>query len=148
MTPLTEDWAEDFPVRIAAQLAVEPTERARAGQGAPPRPLQQAALIAGREAWADAGFTTVKHGGPGDTADPDRLAVVIGTGIGGALTLLGQDDILEASGVRRVSPHTVPMLMPNGPAAASASTWAPRPACTRRPAPAPPAPRRSRSGWT
>jgi 3-oxoacyl-[acyl-carrier-protein] synthase II len=42
---------------------------------------------------------------------------VVGSGIGGAQTLLGQDDILEASGPRRVSPHTVPMLMPNGPAA-------------------------------
>lgn len=31
--------------------------------------------------------------------------------------MLGQDDILEASGVRRVSPHTIPMLMANGPAA-------------------------------
>jgi len=49
--------------------------------------------------------------------DPERLGVVVGSGIGGAQTLLGQDDILEASGPRRVSPHTVPMLMPNGPAA-------------------------------
>jgi 3-oxoacyl-[acyl-carrier-protein] synthase II len=42
----------------------------------------------------------------------------MGTGIGGALTLLGQDDILEAGGPRKVSPLSVPMLMPNGPAAA------------------------------
>ncbi|MFJ3728270.1 beta-ketoacyl synthase N-terminal-like domain-containing protein [Streptomyces sp. NPDC090045] len=49
--------------------------------------------------------------------DPERLAVVVGTGTGGALTLLGQDDVLEASGVRKVSPHTVPMRMANGPAA-------------------------------
>jgi 3-oxoacyl-[acyl-carrier-protein] synthase II len=49
--------------------------------------------------------------------DPERLAVSMGTGIGGALTLLAQDDLLEASGPRRVSPHTIPMLMPNGPAA-------------------------------
>jgi 3-oxoacyl-[acyl-carrier-protein] synthase II len=43
--------------------------------------------------------------------------VVIGTGIGGAITLLGQDDLLETAGLRKVSPLTVPMLMPNGPAA-------------------------------
>ena len=49
--------------------------------------------------------------------EPERLAVVVGTGIGGALTLLGQDDVLETSGARKVSPLTVPMLMPNGPAA-------------------------------
>ena len=59
---------------------------------------QQAALVAAREAWADAGYTTAKHGGEGDLVDPDRLAVVIGTGIGGALTLLGQDDVLETEG--------------------------------------------------
>jgi 3-oxoacyl-[acyl-carrier-protein] synthase II len=66
------------------------------------------AIVAAREAWADAGSPEV---------DKDRLAVSVGTGIGGAQTLLNQDDILEASGPRKVSPHTVPMLMPNGPAA-------------------------------
>jgi 3-oxoacyl-[acyl-carrier-protein] synthase II len=49
--------------------------------------------------------------------DPERLAVVVATGIGGALTLLAQDDLLETGGLRKVSPLTVPMLMPNGPAA-------------------------------
>jgi 3-oxoacyl-[acyl-carrier-protein] synthase II len=49
--------------------------------------------------------------------EPERLAVVIGTGIGGALTLLGQDNLLETVGMRKVSPLTIPMLMPNGPAA-------------------------------
>ncbi len=41
----------------------------------------------------------------------------LGTGIGGPLTLLQQDDLLESGGLRKVSPLTVPMLMPNGPAA-------------------------------
>src|SRR5262249_19529206 len=68
---------------------------------------------------------------------PEGLGVVVGTGIGGATTLLAQDDIMEASGPpRRVSPHTVPMLMPNGPAAwiglelkAKAGVHAPTSAC-------------------
>jgi 3-oxoacyl-[acyl-carrier-protein] synthase II len=68
------------------------------------------ALIAAHQAWADAGLAD-------SGLDPERLAVSLGSGIGGATTLLHQDDILEASGPRRVSPHTVPMLMPNGPAA-------------------------------
>uniref|UniRef100_UPI001041463C beta-ketoacyl-ACP synthase II n=1 Tax=Protofrankia symbiont of Coriaria ruscifolia TaxID=1306542 RepID=UPI001041463C len=59
-------------------------------------------------AWADAGAPQV---------DPDRLAAVIGSGIGGVLTLLNQYDVLRERGPRRVSPHVVPMLMPNGPAA-------------------------------
>jgi 3-oxoacyl-[acyl-carrier-protein] synthase II len=49
--------------------------------------------------------------------DPQRLGVVIASGIGGVLTLLGGYDTLKEKGARRVSPHTVPMLMPNGPAA-------------------------------
>ncbi|MFE3453471.1 beta-ketoacyl-[acyl-carrier-protein] synthase family protein [Nonomuraea sp. NPDC059194] len=98
----------DLPARIAAPLADDPAEVLG-------RPLarrldrcEQVALVAAREAWADAGSPEV---------DPVRLAVVIGTGTGGALTMLGQDDILEKEGVRRVSPHTIPMLMANGPAA-------------------------------
>lgn len=66
-------------------------------------------MVAAREAWADAGAPEL---------DAERLAVTIGTGIGGALTLLGQYDVLHARGVGRVSPLLVPMLMPNGPAAA------------------------------
>ncbi|MFI5911529.1 beta-ketoacyl-ACP synthase II [Dactylosporangium sp. NPDC051541] len=107
VSPLPE-WAAPLTVRIAAQLAVEPTEKIDRVQARRLDRSEMTALIAAREAWADAGSPTV---------DPDRLAVSVGTGIGGAQTLLNQDDILEASGPRKVSPHTVPMLMPNGPAA-------------------------------
>jgi len=112
--PLTQDWAAQLPVRIAAQLAVEPSEKLDRVKLRRLDRVEAIALIAAYEAWRDAGF-----GEPaGDNRpDPERLAVSIGTGIGGALTLLNQDDILEASGPRRVSPHTIPMLMPNGPAA-------------------------------
>jgi len=112
VSALTQEWAAQLPVRIAAQLAVEPTEvldRVRL------RRLDRSeavAIIAAQQAWADCGLAAAP-----DQVDPERLAVSIGSGIGGAQTLLAQDDILEASGARRVSPHTVPMLMPNGPAA-------------------------------
>ena len=108
--PLTQEWAAQLPVRIGAQLAVEPSEiidRVRL------RRLDRSeaiALIAAKQAWADSGLAD-------SGLDPERLAVSFGSGIGGATTLLDQDDILEKSGPRRVSPHTVPMLMPNGPAA-------------------------------
>ncbi|PHQ48575.1 beta-ketoacyl-[acyl-carrier-protein] synthase II [Streptomyces cinnamoneus] len=106
--PIEEEWAAGLPVRIAGQLAVEPTAVLDRVQARRMDRCEQVALVAAREAWADAGRPAV---------DPERLAVVIGTGTGGALTMLAQDDVLEASGVRRVSPHTVPMLMANGPAA-------------------------------
>jgi len=118
VTALTDDWARDFPARIIARMAVEPTHVLERVEARRLDRCQQAALVAAREAWADAGYTTTKRGGEGDAVDPDRLAVVIGTGIGGALTTLGQNGVLDHRGIRKVSPLTVPMLMPNGPAAA------------------------------
>lgn len=108
ITVIEEEWAEGLPVRIAGRLRVEPAEVLGRVKARRLDRCQQAALIAAREAWADAGAPEV---------EPERLAVVIGTGVGGVLTLLAQDDLLEASGARKVSPYTVPMLMPNGPAA-------------------------------
>ncbi|RDG38981.1 beta-ketoacyl-ACP synthase II [Streptomyces corynorhini] len=106
---------ETLPVRIAATAAVDPGEVL-------PRPLArkldrsaQFALIAAREAWADAGFTA--RAGEDTSVDADRLGTVIASGIGGVTTLLDQYDVLKERGERRVSPHTVPMLMPNSPSA-------------------------------
>ncbi|MER5335497.1 beta-ketoacyl-ACP synthase II [Micromonospora sp. NPDC002717] len=110
VSALTQEWAEQLPVRIAAQLAVDPAgllDRVKL------RRLDRSeaiAIIAAQQAWADAGLAD-------SGLDRERLGVSVGSGIGGALTLLAQDDVLEASGPRRVSPHTIPMLMPNGPAA-------------------------------
>ncbi|WP_433726222.1 beta-ketoacyl-ACP synthase II [Actinoplanes sp. CA-051413] len=107
---LTQEWAAQLPVRIAAELAVDPSEVMERVKLRRLDRSEAIALIAAHQAWADAGL---KDSG----LDPERFAVSFGSGIGGAQTLLNQDDILEASGPRRVSPHTVPMLMPNGPAA-------------------------------
>jgi 3-oxoacyl-[acyl-carrier-protein] synthase II len=96
----------DLPARLAA--TVDATGRLDRIEARTLDRVQQLALIAAREAWADAGAPEVA---------PERLAVVVGSGIGGALTILGQHDVLREKGPRRVSPHLVPMLMPNGPAA-------------------------------
>ncbi|MGV9765310.1 MULTISPECIES: beta-ketoacyl-ACP synthase II [Micromonospora] len=110
VSALTQEWAAQLPVRIAAELAVDPSEVLDRVKLRRLDRSEAIAIIAARQAWADAGLADA---GP----DPERLAVSVGSGIGGATTLLAQDDILEASGPRRVSPHTIPMLMPNGPAA-------------------------------
>jgi 3-oxoacyl-[acyl-carrier-protein] synthase II len=110
VSALTQEWAAQLPVRIAAQLAVDPSEVIERVKLRRLDRSEAIALIAAHQAWADAGLAD-------SGLDPERLAVSFGSGIGGAQTLLNQDDILEASGPRRVSPHTVPMLMPNGPAA-------------------------------
>jgi 3-oxoacyl-[acyl-carrier-protein] synthase II len=108
---ITDDWAADFPAKLVARLASNPTEQLDRVRARRLDRSQQVAVIAAREAWRDAG-------GADSGVDPLRIAVVFGTGIGGAMTLLDQDDILESKGPKRVSPFTIPMLMPNGPAAA------------------------------
>ncbi|GHB34648.1 3-oxoacyl-[acyl-carrier-protein] synthase 2 [Streptomyces viridiviolaceus] len=113
--PLEQEWAAEQAVRIAAPVAVEPSEVIPRPQARRLDRSAQFALIAAQEAWKDAGFTG-KAGDDG-SVDPDRLGAVIASGIGGVTTLLDQYDVLKEKGVRRVSPHTVPMLMPNGPSA-------------------------------
>ena len=105
---LTEDWAQTLPVHFAARVAVEPSEQMERVEMRRLDRSEQFAVIASREAWKDAGSPDI---------DKERLGVVIASGIGGVTTLLDQYDILREKGARLVSPHTVPMLMPNGPAA-------------------------------
>ncbi|GAB7047643.1 beta-ketoacyl-ACP synthase II [Catenuloplanes indicus] len=107
---LAQDWAAELPVQIAASLAVDPSEIIDKPKLRKMDRSEAIAVIAARQAWADSGLA-------GSGLDLERLGVSIGSGIGGATTLLDQDDILEERGARRVSPHTIPMLMPNGPAA-------------------------------
>jgi len=108
---ITDDWIKDYPAQLVARLATDPVDQIDRVRARRLDRSQQVAVIAAEEAWRDSGA--------GDAGiDPLRIAVVIGTGIGGALTLLGQDDVLEEKGPKRVSPFTIPMLMPNGPAAA------------------------------
>jgi 3-oxoacyl-[acyl-carrier-protein] synthase II len=111
---LTEDWAADLKVRIAARMAVDPTEVLARVQARRLDRAQQAAVIAAREAWADAGFT-----GRADESGlpPERVAVVIGTGIGGVGSLIREHDVILAKGPSRVSPLLIPQDMPNGSAA-------------------------------
>ncbi len=111
---LEQDWAEQLTVRIAAPMAVDPAETISRVQARRLDRAEQAALVAAREAWADAGFA----GSARDAGlEPTRVAVVIGTGIGGVTSLLSQYDILLDKGPGRVSPLMIPMNMPNGPAA-------------------------------
>ncbi|MBC9821274.1 beta-ketoacyl-ACP synthase II [Terrabacter sp. MAHUQ-38] len=109
--PMDFDWVSKYelPVTFAATIATKPEEVLAKVETRRLDPSSQYALIAAREAWADAGKPEV---------DPERLGAAIGSGIGGVWTLLDQWDNLREKGPRRVYPLAVPMLMPNGPAAA------------------------------
>jgi 3-oxoacyl-[acyl-carrier-protein] synthase II len=105
--PLTEDWAAELPARIAAWAAADPATLIDRVQARRLDRCEQFALVAAREAWADAGSPEV---------DAERLGVVVSSGIGGVASTLSAYDLLKEKGWQRLSPYTVPMLMPNGAA--------------------------------
>ena len=107
---MTHDWVAryELPVTFAAELAVPTTDTLARVEARRLDPAGQMAMVAAREAWRDAGSPEV---------DPERLGVVVATGIGGVWTLLSAYDTLKEKGPRRIFPLTVPMLMGNGPAA-------------------------------
>jgi 3-oxoacyl-[acyl-carrier-protein] synthase II len=108
---LEQAWVAEnnLPVTFAGQAKVAAAQILQRHELKRLDPSSQFALIAGREAWADAGAPEV---------EPERLAIDWATGIGGVWTLLDAWDTLRTRGPRRVLPMTVPMLMPNGPGAA------------------------------
>ncbi len=111
ISTLEYEWVAKFelPVTFAGQAKVKAAEVLTLQETKRLDPSSQFALIAAREAWADADITDFV---------PERLSVEFATGIGGIWTLLDAYNTLLEKGARRVLPMTVPMLMPNGPAAA------------------------------
>ncbi|HCU91898.1 MAG TPA: beta-ketoacyl-ACP synthase [Actinobacteria bacterium] len=104
---LAKDWAPELPVQIAAPAAVDPATVLDRVQARRLDRCEQFALVAAREAWAHAGAPEVA---------PERLGVVVSSGIGGVASTLAAYDTLKEKGWQRLSPFTVPMLMPNGSA--------------------------------
>ncbi len=111
VSTLDKDWVAryDLPITFAAQAKVPAADVLERVELKRLDPGSQFALIAAREAWADAGAPDI---------DPERILVDYATGIGGIWTLVDAWEALRERGPRRVLPMTVPMLMPNGPAAA------------------------------
>lgn len=111
VTTLDKEWVEQYqlPITFAAQAKVPAADVLERVELKRLDPGSQFALIAAREAWADAGSPDV---------EPERILVDYATGIGGIWTLVDAWEALRERGPRRVLPMTVPMLMPNAPAAA------------------------------
>ena len=109
VSSLADEWAKDLPIRLAGRVqqdlceTLEPLLQRRLDR------CSQLALLAARQAWAQASPHL-------SGVDPARIAVVIGTGIGGLATLERQHTILLNAGPTRVNPLTVPMLIPNAAA--------------------------------
>jgi len=111
---LEQEWVAryELPVTFAAEARVRSEDVLERVEVKRNDPQAQFALIALREAWADAGAPDV---------EPERLGIDWATGIGGLWTLLDAWDTLREKGPRRVLPTTVPMLMPNAAAGTALS---------------------------
>ena len=66
----------------------------------------QFGVVAAKEALAQSGLDITD-------ANRQRIGVIIGSGVGGLLTMETQAHVLEGKGPGRVSPFTVPMMIPN-----------------------------------
>ncbi|TRW88274.1 beta-ketoacyl-ACP synthase [Mycolicibacterium sp. 018/SC-01/001] len=98
----------DLPVRIGGHLVDNvDSHMSRLDMRRMSYVQRMSKLLAGR-LWETAGKPEV---------DPDRFAVVIGTGLGGGEKIVETYDAMNEGGPRKVSPLAVQMIMPNGAAA-------------------------------
>ena len=107
--PVTQFEASDYPVRIAGELRdFDPAAWMERREVRRTDRVVHLAAAAARLAWQDAGSPQV---------EASRAAVTMGTGIGGIATFSEQVTTLVTRGPGRVSPFTVPAMMPNAAAA-------------------------------
>jgi 3-oxoacyl-[acyl-carrier-protein] synthase II len=100
---------EPLPSKVAAEcLDFDPAASLGPKEARRLDRATQFAMTAAREAWEDARI----EGG----VDKDETGVVFATGIGGIGSLLASEKVLHSKGPNRVSPFTVPQLMPNAAA--------------------------------
>jgi 3-oxoacyl-[acyl-carrier-protein] synthase II len=104
--PITKFDAAKFPVRFAAEVKgfnpldyMDRKEAKRADQ------YTQYAVAAARQAMTNAGL--VERNG----MDPDRIGVIIGSGIGGLKSFEEQHDVYRERGVGKISPFFIPMFI-------------------------------------
>jgi len=98
---------ENHPCKFAAEVKnlqfddfIEPKESKRWDR------FSKLGVIAAKQAFADSGLEI-------NDDNAARIGVIIGSGVGGLLTMETQAQILSHKGARRVSPFTVPMMIPN-----------------------------------
>lgn len=99
-----------FPTKFAGQLEnYDPLDYFDRKEARRLDPVSQYAIITADEAVADSKVDL-------DKIDKDRVAVIVGTGIGGMKTFYDQSISHEKHGPRGVSPFFIPMLIPDMPA--------------------------------
>ena len=108
--PITHFDTDEFPTKFAGQIDnYDPHDYFERKEARRLDPVTQYSLITAEEAVKDSGIDL-------DTVNKDRIAVIVGTGIGGMKTFYEQSISLDEHGSRGVSPFFIPMLIPDMPA--------------------------------
>ena len=108
--PITHFDTSDLPTKFAGQLAdYDSKDYFEVKEARRLDPVTQYAMITADEAIEDSQVNL-------DTIDKDRVAVIIGTGIGGMITFYDQAVSLHEQGSRAVNPFFIPKLIPDIPA--------------------------------
>lgn len=111
VAPITSFDTSHFKSRIAAEVRdFDPVGRFGRKEARRMDRFVQFALAAAEDAWAQSGLQLKQ-------IDRERLAVYVGSGVGGIHTLMEQSDVLRTRGPERVSPTLIPMLISNMAAA-------------------------------
>jgi 3-oxoacyl-[acyl-carrier-protein] synthase II len=105
--PITLFDASEFKTQFAAEVKdFDPVEAVGARMARRMDRFTQFAIVASQQAINHAGLKVNDH-------NRDRIGVVIGTGIGGVGTLVSETERFSEVGPRRISPHLVPMMLPD-----------------------------------
>ena len=104
--PLTKFDCTDYKASLAAEVQdFDPTLYLDKGEVRKTDLFTQYAIASAVQAMNDSGIE--------GTVDPTRMGVYFGSGIGGIITTTEQIRVLNEKGPRRVSPHTIPMMISN-----------------------------------
>jgi 3-oxoacyl-[acyl-carrier-protein] synthase II len=96
---------DGFETRFAAEVnGFDPTDYLEKKEARRMDRFAQLAAVAAGEALAQAELKP-------EAVDPYRVAAIVGSGIGGIITLSQQCDVLKEKGPRRVTPFLVPMML-------------------------------------
>ncbi len=107
--PVTQFDASELPCRIAGEVkGFEPRDFIPYKEIRRMSRVSQLATAAGQMAMEDAGLT-------GEEDDPERIGVVVGTGMGGLETAYENMRVFRTKGLARVSPFSLPMVLPSMP---------------------------------
>jgi len=106
IAPITKFDASSFPVRFAAEVkGFDPTGHMDRKDVKRSDIYTQYAVVAASMAMADAGLSDTS------SMDPDRIGVIVGSGIGGLKSFEEQHDVYRERGPSKISPFFIPMFI-------------------------------------